>query len=41
VALHDAEELDDHFGRRADKDLALSPALGVDYVGLWNHHTIS
>ena len=34
VTLHDAQELDDHFGGRADEDLALASAFGIDYVVL-------
>lgn len=30
VLLHGAEELDDDLGRRADEDLTLALALGVD-----------
>ena len=30
MLLHDREELDDDLGRRADKHLALTLALGVD-----------
>lgn len=32
VLLHNREELDDDLGRRADKHLALTLALGVDNV---------
>lgn len=32
VALHDAQELDDDFGRWADENLALAAAFGIDDV---------
>jgi hypothetical protein len=32
VSLHNAQELDHDLGGRADEDLALSPALGIDNV---------
>ena len=32
MTLHDGKELDDDLRRRADKDLALATALGVDDV---------
>ena len=34
MTLHDAKELDDDLGGRADEDLALATALGVDNVVL-------
>ena len=34
MALHDTEELDDDFRGRADEDLTLAPALGIDNVVL-------
>ena len=34
VTLHDAKELDDDFRGRANQDLALATALGVDNVVL-------
>ena len=37
VALHDGEELDDDLRGRADEDLALAAALGVDNVVLRIH----
>ncbi|MCV2423820.1 hypothetical protein LNV47_24875 [Paucibacter sp. DJ4R-1] len=32
VALHDAQELDDDLGARADEHLALSATLGIDNI---------
>jgi len=32
MALHDAQKLDNNFGRRSDKYLALATALSVDDV---------
>lgn len=32
MTLQDTKELDDHLGRRADEDLALSPALSIDNI---------
>ena len=37
MALHNAQELDDDLGRRADEHLALAAALGVDNVVLRMH----
>jgi hypothetical protein len=37
VALHDAQEFDNNFGRWADEDLALATAFCVDYVVLYHH----
>lgn len=35
MALHDTEELHDNLRGRADEDLALATALGIDDVVLW------
>jgi hypothetical protein len=34
MTLHDAQELDDDFGRGSDEHLALTPTFGVDDVVL-------
>ena len=39
VTLHDAQEFDDHFGGRADEDLTLASAFGIDYVVLMHRNT--
>ena len=38
MLLHDREDLDDDLGRRADEHLALSTALGVDNVVLYDQY---
>jgi hypothetical protein len=40
MALHNAQEFDDHFGGRADENLAFAATFGIDYVGLQHHITL-